>query len=148
MQIILLEKVENLGKLGDQVKVKAGYGRNFLIPSGKAVPASKENIEFFDKRREELEQKAAEILAEAQALRERVNGLSVVIRSKAGDEGKLFGSVTSIEICEVINAQGVAIEKRQIRMPDGPIRVIGKYEFVVHLHTDVDATVTVAVEAE
>jgi large subunit ribosomal protein L9 len=148
MDIILLEKVENLGDLGDQVKVKPGFGRNFLIPSGKAVPATKDNVEYFEKRRAELEAKAKEALDAANAVKEKLDGMEITITAKAGDEGKLFGSVTNTEIADAISANGVTVEKRHIRMPEGPIRIIGNYDFVVHLHTDVDANIKVVVEAE
>ncbi len=148
MDVILLEKVENLGDLGDQVKVKPGFGRNFLIPGGKAVSATKANIEHFEKRRAELEATAAKTLTDAEALCDAVNALSINIVAKAGDEGKLFGSVSNADIAEAVSAQGVNIMKKDIRMPDGPIRLIGEYEFAVHLHTDVDARVKVVIEAE
>lgn len=148
MNVILLEKVENLGNLGDQVKVKPGFGRNYLIPGGKAVPATEENVAYFEKRREELEQNAVKHLDEANARQESINGMTVTIVAKAGDEGKLFGSVTNAEIADAISDKGVKVEKRDIRMPNGAIRTVGEYEFVVHLHTDVDANIKVVVEAE
>lgn len=148
MNVILLEKVENLGNLGDQVKVKPGFGRNYLIPGGKAVPATEENVAYFEKRRAELEQNAVKHLDEANVRQEAINGMTVTIVAKAGDEGKLFGSVTNAEIADAISDKGVKVEKRDIRMPNGAIRTVGEYEFVVHLHTDVDANIKVVVEAE
>jgi len=148
MNIILLEKVENLGNLGDQVSVKPGYGRNYLIPGGKAVPATKENVAQFDERRAELEAKVQGQIGEAEKRRDAINELSITIAANAGDEGKLFGSVSNAEIAQAICDKGVNVEKREIRMPEGPIRVIGEYEFEVHLYTGIDATIKVAIEAE
>lgn len=148
MDVILLEKVENFGNLGDRVKVKPGFGRNYLIPMGKAVPASKENIEVFEKRRAELEAKAREALAAAEQQRDKVNGVTVTISAKASEEGKLFGSVSNIEISEALKAQGLDIAKRNIRMPEGAIRTLGEFEFSVHLYTDIDAKIKVIVVAE
>lgn len=149
MDVILLEKVRNLGDLGDQVKVRPGYGRNFLIPTGKAVPANAENTAKFEARRADLEKAAAETLAAAQARAEQLSGLGrVVLTRKAGDEGKLFGSVSTADIAEVITAAGVDVEKREVELPEGPIRLTGEYPIEVVLHTDVTATITVAVEAE
>lgn len=149
MDVILLEKVRNLGDLGDQVKVRPGYGRNFLIPTGKAVPANAENTAKFEARRADLEKAAAEALAAAQARAEQLSGLGrVVLTRKAGDEGKLFGSVSTADIAEVITAAGVDVEKREVELPEGPIRLTGEYPIEVVLHTDVTATITVAVEAE
>ena len=148
MEIILLEKVENLGGLGDKVNVKPGYGRNYLIPGGKAVPATKENVAQFDERRAELEAKMKEQVAEAEKRRDAINELELTITAKAGDEGKLFGSVSNAEIAEAATAKGVNVEKREIRMPEGAIRVIGEYVFDVHLYTGVDASIKVSVEAE
>ncbi len=148
MEVILLEKIENLGDLGDKVRVKPGYGRNYLIPTGKAAPATKENIAYFEERRAELERKAAELLAEAQQKQGQLNGMTITINAKAGEEGRLFGSVTNADIAEAVQQRGVSIEKKDIRMPEGPIRMLGEYEFAVHLHTDVDATIKVLIEAE
>jgi len=148
MDVILLEKVENLGNLGDRVKVKPGFGRNFLIPGQKAVPATKDNIEHFEKRRAELEANAAKGLAEAEKRCADINKMSVTISAKAGEEGKLFGSVSNADIADAISANGVNVEKRDIRMPEGAIRLLGEYEYVVHLHTDVDAKIKIIVEAE
>jgi large subunit ribosomal protein L9 len=149
MDVILLKKVEGLGNLGDRVKVRSGYGRNFLLPSGRAKLATPENIKLFEERRAELEREAAESLAAAEARRAALEALgSVTIAAKAGDEGKLFGSIGPIDIAEAVVAAGVEIERREVRMPEGPIRSAGEYELDVHLHTDVNATLKVIVEAE
>jgi len=148
MEVILLEKVANLGSLGDKVKVKAGYGRNFLLPYGKAVPATEANLKAFEERRAELEKAAAEALAAAQARAEALEGASFSISSKAGDEGKLFGSIGVRDIAEVITAAGTAVEKSEVRLPEGPIREIGEFDIELHLHSDVDVTVKLAVVAE
>ncbi len=149
MEVILLKKVENLGDLGDRVKVRSGYGRNFLLPSGSAKLATPENIKVFEERRAELEREAAEALAAAEARRAAIEGLGVVtIASKAGDEGKLFGSIGPADIADAASAAGVEIERREVRMPSGPVRSTGEYEFEVHLHSDVNTTLKVVVEAE
>ncbi|MCC5811842.1 MAG: 50S ribosomal protein L9 [Ectothiorhodospiraceae bacterium] len=147
MEVILLEKVENLGNLGDKVKVRPGYGRNFLIPHGKATPATAESIKAFEDRRAELERQAAEVLSAAEARKAQLEGLSVTIPAKAGDEGKLFGSVGTADIAEAVTAAGVEIAKQEVRLPEGPLRLTGEYQIDLHLHTDVDTTVTVIVEA-
>lgn len=148
MQVILLEKVANLGKLGDSVKVRAGYGRNFLIPFGKAVPATPKNIEEFQKRREELEAREAERLAEARTRAEKIEGQTVTIAAKTGDEGKLFGSVGARDIAEAVASLGVEVDKSEVRLPSGALRQIGEYDIVIHLHTDVDATFKLVVVGE
>ena len=149
MQVILLEKIRNLGSLGDQVNVKAGYGRNFLIPQGKAVPATKSNVEHFESRRAELEAKAADSLAAAQARLESIQGLgSITITAKAGDEGKLFGSIGTRDIAEAISAVGVEVAKSEVRLPLGTIRETGEFDVVIAVHTDVTATIKVIVIAE
>jgi len=148
MNIILLEKINNLGALGQQVKVKSGYGRNFLIPQGKAIPATAANVEKFESQRAELEKLAAESMSQANARAEKLNGKEVVIVRKAGDEGRMFGSVTNSDVADAITATGAEVAKREIRMPSGAIRELGEYEITIHLHTDVDATVTILVEAE
>lgn len=148
MEIILLEKVENLGNLGDKVNVKNGYGRNYLIPGGKATVATDANIAEFEQRRAELEKTAAEALATAQARSEALTGLNITIPARAGDEGKLFGSIGTVDIAEAVNAAGVAVEKREIRMPEGPLRQIGEFEIGFHLHTDVNTSINVTVVAE
>jgi len=149
MDIILLEKITNLGNLGEKVSVKAGYGRNYLMPYGKAVAATKENLEKFEAQRAELEKTASEKLTAATARSEQIQALGVIsIPCKAGEEGKLFGSVTPTEIASAINAQGVTIEKREITMPEGPIRVVGEYSVGILLHSDVSTSITVNVTAE
>lgn len=148
MEVILLEKVENLGNLGDQVKVRPGYGRNFLIPQGKAKPATQENIAYFEARRAELEKAAAEALAAAEARKAQLEGLEVTIPARAGDEGKLFGSVGTLDIAEAVSAAGVEIERHEVRMPEGPIRACGVYELELHLHSDVDTIVKINVVPE
>jgi len=145
MQIILLEKVANLGQLGDVVKVKEGYARNYLIPQGKAKRATERNLAEFAARRAELEKQQAEILAQAQARAEKLEGLMVQITQKAGVDGKLFGSVTNMDICEALKAQGFEVAKSEIRMPQGPLKQIGDYPITVALHGDVTATITVSV---
>ncbi|MGD8378879.1 MAG: 50S ribosomal protein L9 [Gammaproteobacteria bacterium] len=148
MNVILLQKVENLGGLGDQVKVKAGYGRNFLIPQGKAVPATAANVAEFEARRAELEKEAAEALAAAESRKAQIEALSISITAKSGTEGKLFGSVGTVDIAEAVNQAGVAVERREVRLPEGPIRVAGEHEVEFHLHSDVNATLTVTVVGE
>lgn len=148
MNVILLEKRRNLGDLGDTVTVAAGYGRNFLIPTGKAVPATKENIKYFEERRAELEAKAEEVLKAAQERADKLAGLEVTIAANAGDEGKLFGSVGTADIAEAVTEQGVELEKKEIRMPEGAIRQTGEYTFEVHLHPEVEANIKVVVVGE
>ncbi|WP_328189538.1 50S ribosomal protein L9 [Marinobacter sp. OP 3.4] len=148
MEVILLEKVANLGSLGDKVKVKAGYGRNFLLPYGKAVAATEENLKAFEERRAELEKAAADKQAAAQSRAEALEGQSFTISSKAGDEGKLFGSIGVRDIADAITAAGTDVEKSEVRLPEGPIRVTGEYEIELQLHTDVTVTVQLAVVAD
>ncbi|EAQ30868.1 MULTISPECIES: 50S ribosomal protein L9 [Idiomarina] len=146
MNIILLDKIANLGSLGDQVAVKSGYARNFLFPQGKAVPATKENVELFEQRRADYEAKLADQLAAAQARAEKVNALeSVTIASKAGDEGKLFGSIGTRDIADAITAAGVEVKKSEVLMPNGTLREVGEFEIELHLHADVFANITVKV---
>jgi large subunit ribosomal protein L9 len=148
MNVILLEKVHNLGNLGDTVAVKAGYGRNFLIPKGMAVPATADNVAKFEARRAELEKTAAEKMSAAEARRQSMADLAVTIAHKAGDEGKLFGSVGTSDIADAISNAGIEIEKREVRLPEGPIRQTGEYDIDIELHSDVVATVKVNVVAE
>ena len=148
MDVILLEKVENLGGLGDVVKVRPGYGRNFLIPHGKAKPATPENIKFYEEKRAEFERRAAEALQAAQARAEQLTGLAVTIRAKAGDEGRLFGSVGTTDVADAVTQAGVPVERHEVRMPEGPLRACGEYQIELHLHTDVDASVQVHVVPE
>jgi large subunit ribosomal protein L9 len=148
MQIILLDKVVNLGNLGEIVKVKDGYARNFLIPSGRARRATETAIKEFETRRAELEKAAAEKLAAAQAQGEKLNGTTVKISQKAGVDGRLFGSVTNFDIAEELNKSGYGVHKAQVRMPHGPIKVVGDSTVTVSLHTDVSVEITVAVYGE
>ena len=148
MEVILLEQVVNLGRLGDVVSVKQGYARNFLIPQGKAKRATKENLAEFEQRRAELEAQQAQILADAQAKLEKVNGVSVEIIQKAGVDGRLFGSVTPYDIADALKAKGHEINKNQIQMPTGPIKQIGDSEISISLHADVTATITVSVKPD
>lgn len=148
MEVILLEDIANLGELGEKVNVKAGYGRNFLIPQKKAVPATKENLVEFEARRAELQKAAEEKLAAAKARAEQVNELDITITTKAGEEGKLFGSITNRDIVDAVVARGVQIEKNEVQMPDGPIRSLGEYQIAVQLHAEVTAEVKVGVIAE
>ena len=148
MQIILLDKVVNLGNLGEIVKVKDGYARNFLIPSGRARRATEAAIKEFEARRAELEKAAAAKLAEAQALGEKLAGTTVKLSQKAGVDGRLFGSVINFDIAEELNKSGYAVAKAQVRMPTGPIKVVGDSTVSVALHTDVVVDITVAVYGE
>ncbi|WP_166269242.1 50S ribosomal protein L9 [Marinobacter caseinilyticus] len=147
MEVILLEKVANLGTLGDKVKVKSGYGRNFLVPYGKAVPATQTNLKAFEERRAELEKAAADKLASAQARAEALTGTSFTISSKAGDEGKLFGSIGVRDIADAITTGGTEVEKSEVRLPEGPLRVVGEYDIELQLHSDVTVEVKLAVVA-
>ena len=149
MEVILLDKIGRLGGLGDKVKVKGGFARNYLIPEGKAVMATKENIKKFDERRAEFEAKVAQELADAQARGQKLTELaSVEISSKAGDEGKLFGSVGTRDIADALTAAGVAVHKSEIRLSTGVFRAVGEYPVVIQLHPDVKVTVTVNVVPE
>jgi len=148
MQVILLENIRNLGGLGDSVSVANGYGRNFLLPKGKAVPATKDNVEKFEARRAELEKKAAEVLAIAQDRAAKIAALNVSIEAHSGDEGKLFGSVGTKDIADAITAQGVAVEKHEVRLPNGALRNTGEFEIDVHLHSEVNAVLKLTVVAQ
>ena len=148
MQVILLDKIAKLGGLGDQVTVKSGFARNFLIPQGKAVMATKANVEHFVARRAELAAKVAEVLAAAEARAEKVNALEAVqIVSKAGDEGKLFGSIGTRDIADAITAAGVEVAKSEVRLPEGALRNIGEFEVSIQLHSEVFATAKIAIVA-
>lgn len=147
MNVILLESVENLGGIGDLVKVSPGYGRNFLLPKGKAALATPENMKRIESRRAELEKAAAEELARAKKRASTINGMELVIPANAGSEDKLFGSVGPIDIADALAAVQVEVERSEIRMPDGPIHSLGEYLIGIHVHTDVDAEVTVRVVA-
>jgi large subunit ribosomal protein L9 len=148
MEIILLEKIENLGAMGDRVKVRPGYGRNYLVPKGKAKPATPENIAAFEAMRADLEQAAAEALAAAEARRDKLEGMSITIAANAGDEGKLFGSVGTADIADAITAQGVEVDRHEVRLPNGVFRQTGEYDVQVHLHSDVNATIKLDITPE
>lgn len=148
MQIILLEKVANLGQLGDVVEVKGGYARNFLIPQGKAKRANAANLAAFEARRAELEAKQAEILADAKVRGEKLEGANITIAQKAGVDGRLFGSVTNADIAEAITASGVAVIRSEVRMPNGQLKAIGEYDLEIALHHDVVVNVVITVVAE
>ena len=148
MEVILLEKVVNLGNLGDKVNVKSGFARNFLVPHQKAVLATKEKIAEFEKRRAELEKAAAEKLSAAQTRAAALSKIEVVITHKAGEEGKLFGSVGTQDIADAMTAAGAEVDKREVRLPEGIIRHVGDYAIDVNLHADVTVTVTVQIVAE
>ncbi|MFP5417982.1 MAG: 50S ribosomal protein L9 [Gammaproteobacteria bacterium] len=148
MQIILMDKVVNLGNLGDVVKVKDGYARNFLIPTGRARRATQANMEAFAAQKAELERVAAEKLVEAQGRAAKLEGCSVTVYQKAGVDGRLFGSISNADIAEALSAQGHAVAKAEVRLPDGPFKAIGEYSVVLGLHHDVIANITVVVAAE
>lgn len=148
MEVILLESVQKLGELGDKVTVKSGYGRNFLIPLKKAVPATAENLVQFEERRAELEAAAGDKLSIAKNRAEKVAELSITITTKAGEEGKLFGSITVRDIADACKKAGVELEKSEVRLPEGPIRELGEFEINIHLHPEVDAVLKLAVVAE
>lgn len=148
MQVILLEKIGKLGELGQQVHVKPGYGRNYLIPSGKAVPATPENIEKFEARRAELEKAQEEVLAAAQARVEKLNALEVTLQRKTVSEDRLFGSVGVTDIVTAVAEAGHEITRHEVRLPDGPFRSLGEHEVELHLHTDVNARIKLTIAAE
>lgn len=148
MRLILLEKVMNLGDLGDTVNVKSGYGRNFLVPQGKAVPATRDNVAMFEARRAELEAAANEKLAEADKRRGALEDLVLEMSANASDEGKLFGSIGPREIAIAATDKGVELEKAEVVMGEGPIRETGEYDVLVQLHADVETTIKVIVTAE
>ena len=148
MELILLEKVKNLGNLGDKVNVKPGYGRNYLVPQGKAVPATAAQLAAFEQRRAELEAKAGQLLAAAEARKAQIEGASVTIAVNASPEGKLYGSVGTRDIAEAFTALGFALEKSEVIQTDGPIRAVGEFDVPVVLHADVQVTVKVIVVAE
>jgi len=144
----LLEKIDNVGLLGDLVDVKSGFARNFLLPQGKAEMATEANIEAFKQRRAELEKQQADALAAAEARKAQLDGVTVSITSRAGTEGKLFGSIGTEEIRSACEAAGHAVEKKEVRMPDGPLRMVGEHPVTLHLHSDIDVTITVNVVGE
>lgn len=148
MEVILLEKVNNLGKLGDKVKVRAGYGRNYLIPNGIAVPATEDNIAKLEVRRAELEKTQADSLARAEGRAAGLRDLIVTITARAGDEGKLFGSVGPSDIADALTAMGQEVAKREVRLSDGPLRLLGEHTVELHLHSDVNVSVAVHVVAD
>jgi large subunit ribosomal protein L9 len=147
MDVILLDNVPNLGDLGEKVKVRAGYARNYLLPQGRAIAATTTNVAEVEKRRAELEARQLEARKVAEAHASSLEGLVVTVARKAGEEGRLFGSVGTPDIAEAVSALGIAVERQQVRLPSGPLRQVGDYEIAVHLHADVDATVKVQVVA-
>jgi len=148
MEVILLEKVENLGSLGDRVTVRSGYGRNFLIPQGKATAATSDNLARFETRRAELEHAAAESLTRAEARAEQLQDLVVTLAARAGGEGRLFGSVGPAEIAGAVSAAGIELRKQEVRMHEGPIRTVGEYDVEIRLHSDVSTHIRVNVMTE
>ncbi len=148
MQVILMEKLANLGNLGDVVKVKDGYARNYLIPHGKAKRATEENLKAFESKRAELEKAQAAALAQAQERGAKLDGLTLKITQKAGVDGRLFGSVTNYDIVDALKLQGIEIERAQVRMPAGPLKQVGDFPLQIALHTDVVVTITVSVIGE
>ncbi len=149
MEVILLENIRNLGSLGDSVDVRSGYGRNYLIPQGKAVPATEANLKAFEERRAELEAKSQSEQAAAQARADKFADLTITMTAKAGDEGKLFGSIGTRDIAEAVNGViDVELTKSEVAMPEGAIRSIGEYDFAISLHSEVNTTVKVVVVAE
>ena len=148
MEVILLQKVANLGNIGDKVKVKPGYGRNFLLPSGKAALATAANLRKFEERRSELEKAAADSLSSAQSRAKQLEGFKLELHAKAGTEGKLFGSVGTADIAEALTKGGIEIERSEVRLPGGPIRLIGEHHVKLHLHSDVEIDLPVQITAE
>ena len=148
MKVILQEKVANLGNIGDQIVVKSGYARNFLLPYGKAVLATRESIAEFEKRRADLEKAAAELLAKVKARAKKLEAKTFKVIANASEEGKLFGSVGPREIAEAVLKNGVSVEKHEVNLPEGPIRQVGEYDIPLHLHTDVSVTVKIKVVAQ
>jgi len=147
MEVILLEKIANLGNLGDKVNIKGGYARNFLLPQGKATRATAENVAAFEARRADLERLAAEKKTFAEERAAQLAELEVTITAVAGDEGKLFGSIGTADIADALTASGVPVAKSEVRLPNGTIRLVGEYDVALHLHTDVEASVRVVVQA-
>ncbi len=148
MEVILLENIGKLGKLGDKVSVKGGFGRNYLVPQGKAVPATAVNVAAFEGRRAELEQAAADKQAAAQARADQLNDLELSVVAKAGDEGKLFGSIGTRDIAEAISEAGIAVDKSEVRLPEGVIRTIGEFDVAIQLHPEVSANIKLIVVSE
>lgn len=148
MDVILLQKVANLGTIGDRVKVKSGYGRNYLLPSGRATLATPANVARFELRRAELEKQANDELGSAQQRAESLRDFRITITAKAGSEGKLFGSVGTSDIAEACTAAGQKVNRSEVRLPTGPIRQVGEHHVALHLHTDVEVTIVVIIAAE
>jgi large subunit ribosomal protein L9 len=148
MEVILLQKVANLGNIGDKVKVKPGYGRNFLLPSGKAALATAANLKKFEERRTELERAAADSLTSARTRAKQLEDFKLELRAKAGTEGKLFGSIGTADIAEALTKAGIEIERSEVRLPGGPIRLVGEHHVKLHLHSDVEIDLPVHVTAE
>jgi large subunit ribosomal protein L9 len=148
MQVILLEKLKNLGDLGDTVSVRPGYGRNYLLPQGKALPATEENRKIYEARKAELLAKSADTMNAAKARAEKLNGVTLEIKALASEEGKLFGSVGPAEIAHAAEAAGHELHKSEVDLPTGPLRLVGSHEVAIHLHSEVDCSVTVVIEAE
>ena len=148
MDIILLEKVENLGNIGDRVKVRSGYARNFLLPKGKATLATPEKIAIFEERRAELERKQADELAAAQGRAEKIKGLSLRIAANAGPEGRLFGSLGTIDIADACTAAGIQVERSEVRLSDGPLKMLGEHEVEIHVQADVNVMIRVEVYSD
>jgi large subunit ribosomal protein L9 len=146
MEVILLEKVENVGGIGDQVKVKPGFARNYLLPKGKATLATPENIAKFEARRADLEAKAQAEVERARARASKLEGIVLTLRANSGPEGKLFGSIGTVDIAAACEALGIEVERSEVRLPDGPLRVVGEHEVELHLHSDVSVPVKVVVE--
>ena len=148
MQVILLQRIVNLGKLGETVDVKPGYGRNFLIPQGKALPATAANIEKFEARRAELEAAEAEELSAAQSRADALTDVNVIMRAKSGDEGKLFGSIGTRDIAEALTNSGLEVDRSEVKLPEGSLRQVGEYNVDIQLHHDVTATILVTILSE
>lgn len=148
MDVILLEKIDNLGDIGEQVRVKAGFGRNYLLPQGKAALATPDNVARFEAQRAEIEKRAAGELGEAQERAGKLAGLELRLTARAGEEGKLFGSIGTVDIAEACTAAGVPVERSEVRLPHGPIRMTGEHDVELHLHTDVNVPLTITVAGE
>ena len=148
MQVILLQRIVNLGKLGDTVNVKAGYGRNYLIPQGKALPANEANIAKFEARRAELEAQEAKELAEAKKRADALADVNVIMRAKVGDEGKLFGSIGARDIADALTKSGLEVDRSEVKLPEGSFRQVGEYKVTIQLHHDINADIIVTILSE
>jgi len=148
MEVILLEKIDNLGTIGDRVKVRSGYGRNYLLPKGKATLATPENVAIFEERRAELERKQAEEMATAEGRAARIGALSIKLLAKAGTEGKIFGSIGTIDIAAAATEAGVPVERAEVRLPNGPLKTLGEHEIEIHLSSDVNVNLRIEVIAD